>query len=285
MLIDPDLKQKLDALPAGSGRQRPVRPTGESETPPRLGLGGWRLTRSTDSRLRSRLERLFARLFVPYDVELHLLLDASLAMTFTGYSPPVASEKFEYARKLTAALAYAGLGRYRRVRVTGFSPARGKRAPSLHGKESLDALTEYLESLAPGGNTNFAASLRNALARGDDRSIFVILSDFSDPHWDRGLQALMHGTSRIVLLQVYDPSALEDSADDSIQLFDVESGQFRALDEVQERRRYRLRAAEELRTRLAELARQNDLEHFPLAVGTEFGEALVRALGTPSARG
>jgi hypothetical protein len=60
MLIDPDLKQKLDALPAGSGRQRPQRTPGEG-----LGLGGWRLSRSADSRLRSRLERLFARLFVP----------------------------------------------------------------------------------------------------------------------------------------------------------------------------------------------------------------------------
>lgn len=281
MLIDPDLKSQLDALPAAS-RRRPNR--AEGADPLRGGIGPWRLSRKGDGRLRSRLERLFARLFVPYDIELHILLDASLAMTFTGFSPPVASEKFDYARKLAAALSYAGLLRYEQIRVTGFAPARGARAPSLRGKESHEALTRYLEALQPGGNTNFAASLRNALARGDDRSVFVIISDFSDPNWDRGLQALMHGTSRVVLLQVYDPASLEDVPDDTLGFVDSETGLLRALEDTTERQRYRLRAAEELRTRLAELARQNDLEHFPLAVGTAFGEPLVRALGTPSGR-
>ncbi|MGC4043874.1 MAG: hypothetical protein QM758_08700 [Armatimonas sp.] len=222
MLIDPDLKSQLDALPAAS-RRRAGR-TENAADPLRGGIGPWRLAKRGDGRLRSRLERLFARLFVPYDIELHILLDASLAMTFTGFSPPVASEKFDYARKLTAALSYAGLLRYERVRVTGFAPARGSRAPNLRGKESHEALTRYLETLQPGGNTNFAAALRNALARGDDRSVFVIISDFSDPNWDRGLQALMHGTSRVVLIQVYDPASLEDVPDDNLGFLDTETG-------------------------------------------------------------
>jgi uncharacterized protein (DUF58 family) len=280
MLIDPNLQKQLETLP--TGRRRPGRAEDEGV---RLPLPPWHLARKNEGRLRSRLERLFARLFVPYDIELNLLLDASQAMTFSGFSPPVASGKFDYARRLAAAIAYAGLLRYERVRVTGFAPARGARAPSLQGRESLPALTDYLEGLRPGGNASFAAALRNALARGDERSVFVILSDFSDNNWDRGLQALMHGTSRIVLLQIYDPSEVDAVGEDVLGLLESATGQFRSLDETQERQRWRLRAAEELRTRLGEIARQNDLEHFPLATDTPFAEPLVRALETPSPRG
>ena len=282
MLIDPEFQEKLERLPEDT-RRRPPRARDETA---KAGLGAWRLARKSDGRTRTRLERLFARLFVPFDIEIHFLLDASQAMTFSGYTPPMPSEKFEYARKLTAGLAYAGLCRYGRVRTTAFAPARGRRAPLLTGKESLPALTEYLEGIRPGGNTNFSATLRNALARGDDRSVFVLLSDFADANWERGIQALMHGTSRIVLIQIYDDAAPEpQSTDDILGFVDAESGESRGLGESGENQRGHRNVADELRRRLSDMARQNDLEHFPLAVGTPFEDSLLRALGSPPPAG
>ena len=267
MLINPDFQEKLDLLPPEEQRRRARRP---DESAPRGLVGTWRLARKTDGRVRSRLERLFARLFVPYDLDVTFLLDASLAMTFSGFAPPRPSEKFEYARKLTAALSYAALCHYGSVRTLAFSPAKGRRAPILRSKDALPALTDYLEGVQPGGNTNFSATLRNALARGDDRSVYVLLSDFADANWERGIRALMHGTSRIVLIQIYD-DASESLPDDSGLFVDPETSQ-----------RHPLSVADELRRRLAEMARQNDLEHFTLAIGTPFEEALLRALGAPT---
>ena len=271
MLIDPEFKEKLEQLPAEGRRRRGPRSRDEA---PRVGIGPWRLARKGDGRARTRLERLFARLFVPYDLELTFLLDASLAMTFTGFSRPVPSEKFEYARRLTAALSYASLCHYGSVRTLGFSPAKGRRAPILRTKEALPALTDYLEGIQPGGNTNFSATLRNSLARGDDRSVYVILSDFADANWERGIRALMHGTSRIVLIQTYDD--LPSPEPDILGISDSPDS------ESDGRGRDHRQVADELRRRLAEMARQNDLEHFPLAIGTPFEDALLRALGAPS---
>ena len=263
MLIDPEFQQSLEALPAEGGRKRVHRT--RDDAAPRGGIGAWRLARKGEGRSRSRLERLFSRLFVPYDLELTILLDASLAMTYTGFAPPAPSEKFDYARKLAAALSYAALCHYGSVRTLAFSPAKGRRAPILRDKSAIGDLTDYLESVEPGGNTNFSATLRNALARGDDRSVYVILSDFADANWERGIRALMHGTSRIVLIQLHD---------DGLPATSDLTG-----DETDERRRYQTQVLAELRRRLAEMARQNDLEHFPLASGTPFEEALLRALG------
>lgn len=267
MLIDPEFQQSLESLPAEGGKRRATR--GRDDGATRGGIGPWRLARKGEGRTRTRLERLFARLFVPYDLELTILLDASLAMTFTGFAPPAPSEKFDYARKLAASLSYAALCHYGSVRTLAFSPAKGRRAPILRDKAAIGDLTDYLESVEPGGNTNFSATLRNALARGDDRSVYVILSDFADANWERGIRALMHGTSRIVLIQIYDDGGLAPA-----ELTD---------DESDERRKYQTQVLAELRRRLALMARQNDLEHFPLASGTAFEEPLLRALGAPAA--
>ena len=134
-------------------------------------------------------------------------------------------------------------------------------------------------ALRAGGNTNFASAIRNALARRERETIFLILSDFRNEHWDRGLPALLIGTPRIALLHLVDHSDLDSSPGESIQLVDASTGQSRGIDDSIERRRYRMRSDDELRRRLIDLARQNDFDYVPVPLDAPIEQMLLRSLG------
>jgi uncharacterized protein (DUF58 family) len=262
MLIDPELRTELEratAAPRGRGRTLKNR---LSRDPGGL---GWRTPRKSEAKGRSRLERLFSRLLAGERLVVHLLVDASISMTWSGIAPPVPSEKFRFARRLAAALGCAALVRHGEVRITGFAPGRGRRSPLLRGREAIDALLAYLEGLQAGGNTHFAASLRNALARGGNETVFVIVSDFRDSSWERGIPALMHGAARVALVH------LEDAGIDAAAALGGESDDEPAL--------ARSRFDVDIRERLIELSQQFSLDYVPVVVGTPFEAALLRALG------
>ncbi|HUJ77297.1 MAG TPA: DUF58 domain-containing protein, partial [bacterium] len=71
--------------------------------------------RTIDWGIYGRLDKLVVRLYAEEeDLSIHLLVDASASMSFGA--PP----KFDYARRLAAALGYVGIGSLDRVGVSTF---------------------------------------------------------------------------------------------------------------------------------------------------------------------
>jgi uncharacterized protein (DUF58 family) len=250
MLLDPEFVRRLErALPeSDSEGRRSGRRTLRSESLFRLGR------RTEPTRKSSRLERLLIRLLRLENTTLHVLLDSSLAMTFSGYTPPEPSSKFDFARRFTAALGYAAILREQRFELTALSPARGKRTPIVRTADDIPGLVSYLERLRAGGTRNFAWSLRKRLRRTSRTSLFLLLSDFRDRNWEWGAPALLTGEARIVLIHLMDRSEMS------------EEGQgFRLEDDI--------------RQRLAELAQRYQLEYLIVPTDTPLEEVFLHAVG------
>ena len=200
MLIDPDFQKSLENLPA-EGDKRRRRPRNRDDGAPRLGASApWRIARKGEGRTRTRLERLFCATIRPVRSGADDLTRRVFGDDLHGFAPPHAvGESSTTPENWRRSLSYASLCHYGVRADAGVLSGKGPPCADS-SRQGRDAATShgYLESVEPGGNTNFSATLRNALARGDDRSVYVILSDFADANWERGIRALMHGTSRIV---------------------------------------------------------------------------------------
>ena len=233
-LLDAEFLRKLERLSVVPRRAFPGQMKGEKRSTKRgtsIEFADYREyvmgddLRYVDWKAYARLERLFLKLFVEEeDLSIHLLVDASQSMDFGA---PVT--KFEYVRKVAAALGYIGLARYDRVGVSGFAQGLQRRVPTLRGRASVPQLFTYLQNLRPGGGTDFAQALQNYVLRAQAPGVCVVLSDFFDPGWERGVRALLGRRFQVVLLQVLDPKEVEPDLLGDLRLVDAETKETREI--------------------------------------------------------
>src|SRR5207249_6331740 len=103
-----------------------------------------------------------------------ILLDISRSMQ-TG-----AISKFDYARKLTAALCYVGLVRLDTICIQPFGSKLGDPLICAGGRHRFIPAVNFIEQLALGGETNFFKIAREFVSEYPQRGLLVIVSDFLD---------------------------------------------------------------------------------------------------------
>lgn len=282
-LLDPAFLRKLERLSLAPNRPFPGQMKGEKRSPRRgssIEFADYREyvpgddLRYVDWKAFARLERLFLKLFVEEeDLSLHLLVDASKSMDFGA---PLT--KFRYAQKVAAALGYIGLAKYDRVSVVGFGQALGRRIPTLRGRSAVPQLFDYLENLEPGGGTNFAQALRNYAVRAGTPGVCVVLSDFFDPHWERGVRALLGRRFQVVLLQILDPKEVEPDLLGDLRLVDAETGESREISVTPGLlARYRT-AFDQFCGGLSDLANRHRMDYVRVGTGDPFENLLLKTL-------
>lgn len=195
--------------------------------------------RYLDWNLYGRLDRLFLKLYEEErELPVRLFLDASESMTF---GDPV---KFDFARRVAAAVGYVALCGFDRVSVLPFperaedlAARRGLRV--VRGRRSALALFQHLEALTAGGPGDFNAALRRGALEARQAGVAVVLSDFLDPAgYEVGLNALVGRGFQVHAVQILAPEELAPAAYGDLRLVDAETG---ALQEVTFAR-YRLAA-------------------------------------------
>jgi uncharacterized protein (DUF58 family) len=237
-LLDADFLKKLERVSVTAKRPFPGRMKGEKRSTKRgssIEFADYREyatgddLRYVDWKAYARLERLFLKLFMEEeDLSIHLLLDASQSMAYSG--APGHLTKFDYARKIAAALGYVGLVRYDRVGISTFGQALGRRVPMLRSRNSVPQLFSYLEQTVPGGSTDFTRALQNYAQRTSSApGVCVVLSDFLDPNWEKGIRALLARRFQVVLLQILDPEEVEPTFLGDLRLVDAETGESREV--------------------------------------------------------
>jgi uncharacterized protein (DUF58 family) len=160
------------------------------------------------------------------DLHVYFLLDCSRSMAFGD--PP----KFDFARQVTAALAYIALADLDRISVTAFADDIVADFPLTRGKNRILALLKFLENLpASGQDTNLERVATGFIHRDQRRGLVVVVSDLFDPvGFDRGLDLLRHRKYEPHVVQMYDkfekdpPDMLGD-----VEMWDVESGTARKV--------------------------------------------------------
>ena len=154
------------------------------------------------------------------DLHIYLFLDASRSMLF---GDPV---KFDYARQVTAALAYIALADLDRVSIIAFSNQIVDTFPLARGKNRILTLLEFLENLQPRkhAETDLAGVTREFISRGNRTGLAIVVSDLFDPSgFERGVDLLRHRRYEPTLVQMYDASEADPEFLGDVELLDMES--------------------------------------------------------------
>jgi len=131
--------------------------------------------RLLDWNLYGRVEKLYTKLYrQEEDRNLFFLVDVSGSMA-------AESVKWDYVRRLAAAIAYIGLYEMDRVFLLGFSEGISVSRPVLRGRRAVVPALHFLSRLEPGGRTDFLRTARDfASLHGESEGMVLLFSDFLD---------------------------------------------------------------------------------------------------------
>ena len=177
--------------------------------------------RRIDWSLYARLERLFLKLFLAEeDLSIYVLVDGSASMDFGSVN------KFDYARKVAAAIAYIGLANMDRVSVGVYAEGREHLLSDLRGKKQVMKLFDSLSRIKPGGPTSLQENCRRFILRHRRPGICLLLSDFLDPDgFEASLKTLVAARMDAFAVHVLAPEEVEPVLTGDFMLVDSENGE------------------------------------------------------------
>ena len=188
--------------------------------------------RRIDWNAYAKFESLMLRLFIEeQELSVHILLDCSASMNYGGATAKGAN-KFDYARRLAAALAYMALANTDKVTLTSLALDAEKDAflssptGTMRGKPGILRLMQQLQSLKPAGNTDLNAALSRFALRtsGSRAGLVILISDFlSESGFDDGVKRLRYGKHDVVLIQTLAPEELKPELLGDVRLVDMET--------------------------------------------------------------
>jgi uncharacterized protein (DUF58 family) len=180
--------------------------------------------RFLDWNIYGRLDRLFLKLFLEEeDLRVNFLIDRSPSMRFGD------PDKFDYAKKVVAALSVIGLSNYDRVRIGAFSERTSPVFGPIRGRNQIPRLLQVLEDLEPedGKGTDLARGCRDFAIEGRLSGITVIATDFFDRRgFEAALRYLLSGgvQGEVFVLHVLAPQEIDPTLTGDLKLVDVEDG-------------------------------------------------------------
>jgi len=161
----------------------------------------------------ARMEKLLLRMFHEHsEADVVIMLDTSASMASGG-----AMEKFNYARRAAAALAYVAMGSLERVIIQPFGESLGEQTRSPRSRQHVLEVLDFLAGLAPAGRTHLGQCAELLAARQDaagpagSAGTVVIISDLMDCRDELGaaLGRLIRPGRDLTVLHTY--SAGEES--------------------------------------------------------------------------
>ena len=181
--------------------------------------------RAVNWRAYLRLEKLFLKLFqLEPRIPVRMLLDCSQSMS-TGKVP-----KFDYARKLAAALCYVGLVRLDSICLQPFSHKLMDAFTAGGGRHRFQPAVNFLTGLKAEGKTDFFAAARQFISEYPQRGLLLVISDFlDDADCEKPLQYLADFGHELVLVQVWSEEDREPPWEGELDLEDAETGQHMEL--------------------------------------------------------
>lgn len=228
--------------------------------------------RTLDWKIYARTEKLFLKLFEEEeDLYIYFLVDTSPSMRMGD------PDKWSYARRLTAALAYIGLSNLDRVSVVPFSSALDGRLPPARGKAQIFKVFEFLNSVRPGDTTRLGEAFRTFVTQNKRRGIAVVVSDFYDPEgFEAGLNFLRYHKFEPMVIQLYDERELDPSFRGDLQLVDCETGDVTDVTVTSSLKREYVKAFEAWAEELEEYCLKRNILYFKAPIQVPFDELVLR---------
>lgn len=177
--------------------------------------------RAVNWRAFLRLEKLFLKMFqVEPRVPVRLLLDASESMT-TGDGI-----KWDFAKRLAAALSYVGLVRLDTICLQPFREKLEDPFLCGGGRHRFLPAVSFLSRLQTGGTTNYLKIAREFAGEYPQRGLLLVVSDFLDSgDVEKPLQFLADYGHELFLVHVWSPEDREPPWEGELDLTDAETGE------------------------------------------------------------
>jgi uncharacterized protein (DUF58 family) len=226
--------------------------------------------RAVNWRAYLRLEKLFLKMFqVEPRIPVRLMLDLSNSMTTGSVS------KFDYARKLAAALCYVGLVRLDTICIQPFAGNLGDSFLSGGGRHRFIPAVNFLQQLKPSGATNFFESARQFITKYPQRGLLIIISDFlDDSDCERPLQFLADFGHELVLLHLWDQEDRDPPWEGQLDLTDSENGNMLEIGFDDAARENYTQAFDEFAKNIQRIGLRNSGRYVGLSTATAIEEAV-----------
>ena len=159
------------------------------------------------------------------DLHVYILLDASPSM-LTGVP-----SKFDYARKVAAALAYIALADLDRVGIYAYADEILDVLPMTRGKDRILSVLRFLDRLKPAGHrTNLSRVVHGLVNRAQRSGLVIIISDlFDQDGFKQGVDVLRHRRFEPHVIQLHTAEEANPRLLGDIELEEVETGEVRKL--------------------------------------------------------
>jgi uncharacterized protein (DUF58 family) len=181
--------------------------------------------RAVNWRAYMRLEKLFLKMFqVEPRVPVRLLLDCSGSMVTGTEAGPLS--KFDYARKLAAAMCYIGLVRLDTICLQPFAGKLGDSFVCGGGRHRFVPAVNFLSGLNAAGQTDYFQIARQFVAKYPQRGLLIIISDFldnQDP--EKPLQFFSDFGHELHLVHLWADEDRVPPWEGQVDLHDAESGE------------------------------------------------------------
>lgn len=176
--------------------------------------------RFLDWSVYARLDRLFIKLFrEEEDLDVTLLVDSSTSM---DWGEP---NKFWYARRLAAALAYIALCNFDRVNLYGISDSIRTSVTGLRGRSQMHRVLSLMQELSPLGRSDLGAACKRFAIQHRRKGIVILISDFYDKHgYEESVRYLLATGADLYALHILSPWELKPELAGDLKLIDVEDG-------------------------------------------------------------
>jgi uncharacterized protein (DUF58 family) len=159
------------------------------------------------------------------DLHVYILLDASKSM---DCGTP---NKFDYARRIAAALAYIALADLDRVSILAYADKPLDVLPLTRGKDRVLSILKFLKDIKTGGaSTDLATVAKSLVNRAQRTGLVVIISDLYDQvGFKAGVDLLRHRRFEPHVIQIHTAEEANPTFLGDIELDEVETGQRRKI--------------------------------------------------------
>lgn len=180
--------------------------------------------RRLDWNVYARLERPFIKLLEEEeDLAVHLLIDGSGSMDWPENGQNY--NKFNYARRLAAALTLIGLAAGDQVSLVILKAAGDSILGPYRGRGSAMHAMQRLQSETAGGVTDLNLALRQYGLRAMRPGLLILISDLFSPNgFKSGIDGLQARGFEVALIQLLSPVEARPAYGGDVRLIDVETG-------------------------------------------------------------
>ena len=231
--------------------------------------------RAVNWRAFMRLDKMFLKMFqIEPRVPVRMLLDTSVSMAAGGNE-----NKFDYARRLAAALCYVGLVRLDTIEVLPFRRRLHEGKTCGGGRHRFSPLSRFLEDLKPAGATNFLSVVTQFLNEYPQRGLVIVISDFLDEAGcEKALQYLADYGNELMLIQLWADEDRDPPWSGEFDFVDAESGARLHIHVDAEARRQYTEAFDRFAASLKTVAMRNNGKYAGLPTSMPLEEAIFGSL-------